>query len=658
MEWALLTGIAAVVATTFDALLLERKSGLFGGGYLAETYLHGPIETVTFLCVSLVVDATLLGLLVAPALWIASRLRLNTAGRSFLTLSLALLPVVAANFISYELFRYLGDLLNLSVLFDLTDRSAVEMLAMAMPHLLLPVLALAAAVFIILGVGWALNHFIPAPFGPELHEPRGHRRVLRVMAGLFLVGMVALSIGRLSNTAIDAGLARKPSGQALSYLVQKGSDIDQDGFGLFSRPADPDPWNAAVSPFALDLPGNGVDENGVGGDLPAASPAYEEGGSRAGRWARTPPVVLVILETYRANLLNLTVDGKAVTPILNGLAASGTAASLAFSHNGFTVQSRYHIFTGSLAGLRGSSLIDDFKANGYETAFFSAQDESFGGDMDVGFDRADVAYDARQDVDLRFSQFTSPGSLAVPYTVLLERVTTFLARRDRTKPLFLHLNFQDAHFPYVHAGIRPLISRSVVPRRQLGADRAHDLRSMYLNTAANVDWALGQALERVRRTIGEEPAVIVTSDHGESLFEDGALGHGFALNDYQTRIPLVASGLPVRLIEPIGQSDLRDAIWKALESPSDVLAPSVVRDSTKHVFQYIGVLRAPKQIALRSVSHRVTYHVHRGVVRFDDGPWRKPESLDRDERREFLRVVQTWERMKLAQAARRSGLRN
>jgi hypothetical protein len=37
MEWALLTGIAAVVATTFDALLLERKSGLFGGGYLAET---------------------------------------------------------------------------------------------------------------------------------------------------------------------------------------------------------------------------------------------------------------------------------------------------------------------------------------------------------------------------------------------------------------------------------------------------------------------------------------------------------------------------------------------------------------------------------------------------------------------------------------------
>jgi Sulfatase len=654
MEWALLTAITAVVATTFDALLLDRKVGLFHGGFLVETYLHGPIETVAFLCVSLVVDATLLGMLVAPALWMASRLRLNTAGRTFLTLSLALLPVVVANLIAYELFDYLGDLLNLSVLFDLTGRSPVEILVVATPHLILPVLALVAAACVILGVGWALNHFIPAPFGPELHEPRGHRRVLRLMTGLLLVGIVALSIGRSSNPAIDAGLARKPSGQALSYLVQKASDIDLDGYGLFSRPADPDPWNAAVSPYALDIPGNGVDENGIGGDLPAAFPLYDERRSRAGHWKRRPPVILVILETYRANLLNLTVDGRAVTPVLNELAARGVDARLAFSHNGFTVQSRYHIFTGSLAGLRGgSSLIDDFKANGYETAFFSAQDESFGADMDVGFDRANVSYDARQDINRRFSQFTSSGSLAVPYTVLLERVTTFLERRDRTKPLFLHLNFQDAHFPYGHKGIRPLISRTVVARRQLGADRADDLRSMYLNTAANVDWALGQALETVRRTVGEEPAIIVTADHGESLFEDGALGHGFALNDYQTRIPLVVSGLPVRLIEPIGQSELRDAIWRALESSSDAPVPSVVRDPAKEVFQYIGVLRAPKQIALRSVSRRVTYHIHDGMVRFDDDPWRKPASVDEDERREFLRVVRTWERMRLAQARRR-----
>jgi hypothetical protein len=173
---------------------------------------------------------------------------------------------------------------------------------------------------------------------------------------------------------------------------------------------------------------------------------------------------------------------------------------------------------------------------------------------------------------------------------------------------------------------------------------------------ANVDQALGQALDTIRRTVGEEAAVIVTADHGESLFEDGALGHGYALNDYQTRIPLVVSGLPMRVIEPIGQSDLRDAIWAALESSSEARGPSVVRDPTKQVFQYVGDLGAPKHIALRSASRRVTYHIPDGRVRFDEGPWRKPESLDPDAQRDFLDVVRLWERMRLAQATPRSAM--
>ena len=49
------------------------------------------------------------------------------------------------------------------------------------------------------------------------------------------------------------------------------------------------------------------------------------------------------------------------------------------------------------------------------------------------------------------------------------------------------------------------------------------------------------------------------ADHGESLFDEGFLGHGYALNDAQTRIPLIVSGLPLRLVEPFGQVDLRDA---------------------------------------------------------------------------------------------------
>ena len=31
----------------------------------------------------------------------------------------------------------------------------------------------------------------------------------------------------------------------------------------------------------------------------------------------------------------------------------------------------------------------------------------------------------------------------------------------------------------------------------------------------------------------------IRADHGESLFDEGLLGHGYALNDMQTRIPVV-----------------------------------------------------------------------------------------------------------------------
>ena len=84
----------------------------------------------------------------------------------------------------------------------------------------------------------------------------------------------------------------------------------------------------------------------------------------------------------------------------------------------------------------------------------------------------------------------------------------------------------------------------------------------------------------------------------------------------------------------------------------------MTRDTTKSVFQYVGVMKTPKQIALRNASRRVTYHIYDGRVRFDEGPWREPDGLDARERRDFLQVVRTWERMRLAQDKRRSAMPN
>jgi hypothetical protein len=416
------------------------------------------------------------------------------------------------------------------------------------------------------------------------------------------------------------------------------------------RPPDPNLWDGNVRPYGLDLPGNGIDEDGVGGDLPSTAEPYREAPARSAAWGSKPDVVLVVLESFRADLRGAHLDGQPVTPVLDALGGQGIAPRTAYSHNGYTVQSRRHIFTGSVADLREDTLIDDFKRQGYEVAYFSGQDESFGGpNQGVGFDRADVAYDARDDRQRRYSNFSTAGSLAVPYGVVQERVAAFLKERRKDRPLFLYVNFHDTHFPYHHRTIRPLISNSIVEQSGISPDRAADVRAMYMNTASNVDRAIGEVLSDVRRAIGREPGVIVMSDHGESLFDEGFLGHGYTLNEAQTRIPVVVANLPLVIEEPFGQADLRDAIGRALEGPDIVgRRPTLSAGSSRRVFQYLGLIERPAQIAWTGLAGRITYDFREGSVRVGDHQWRRPEELNAAEHSDFLNLVQTWERMMLA----------
>jgi hypothetical protein len=461
-----------------------------------------------------------------------------------------------------------------------------------------------------------------------------------------------VALGAASDTFSD-GLQRKPSGRLFGTLAQYVTDVDRDGYGVGGKLSDPDPFNAAVYPYALDAPGNGVDEDGVAGDLPADTPAYSEPAESA-KWQIRPNVVLIVLESFRADAVGRVLEGRPVTPKLDALARSGLSASMAFSQNGYTAQSRFHLFSGSLADLRGHrSLIDDFKANGYEVGYFSGQDDSFGGPAySVGFDRADVAYDARQDRDRRYSTFTTAGSLAVPYSRVQEKIAEFLGRRDRSRPLFLYVNFEDTHYPYHYDGVLPLVANSWVRESDIDPSHKDAVQAMYYNMAANVDRAVGGTIEMATRALGSSPAVVVTGDHGESLFDEGFLGHGYALNDVQTKIPLIASGLPIEIGEPFGQSELRDAIGSALAiGPSAQGSARLSRPDGKRVFQYLGTIDRPRQIAFVTSTGRTIYDFRTRQVALSDGKWQRPETLQGDAAAQFVTLVQFWERMMLARAA-------
>lgn len=597
--------LSSAVVWGVETALLDRQLGIFRGGFLAVQQLRGPGEITGFLAASLLIDLSLCGSLVLLGLWIGGRLRLGGLAAAAVALGLATGPSLVADVVQFQVARFLGDAAHLRTLFGLVKASPGEFLAVGAVGgggVLFVLFALGLAAGLVV---WGLHRWSRQTWV----APARFSRVAGVGCAAICLAAAVVAAANLANPRVGNLVGRKPAGTALVMAIRWVTDVDGDGAGWLSRPADPAPWDPAIAPYALDIPGNGIDEDGLAGDLPIEFKGWDDTFRPAPRFVRRPPFVLVVLESVRGDVLDARVGGREVTPVLNAMARRGRRVSRAYSLNGFTAESRFHIFTGSLGGPRSrTSLIDDFAANGYETAFFSAQDESFGGDLDVGFDRAMVRYDARSNPELRFSRFSTPGSIGLPATVVRDKVQGFLAGRDRGRPVFLTVNFQDTHFPYAHDGVPTVVSDVRVPASAIGPARAAELRLMYLNTVAHVDRTIGELVAAVQRAEGQEPAVVVVSDHGESLFEEGFLGHGYALNEAQTRVVLLSAGLNLTLEEPVTQLRLRTAIGCALSEPDDTCGAAEAASPSRWL-QYIGRFERPASMGWLDPMCRLKFDV-------------------------------------------------
>lgn len=633
------------MVTAIDGVLLERSKGFFRGGFLSTDHLEGLPQTAVFIAVSVLTDAALIGAVVALVAWALSWTRLRPWARSAAGALVALGALVAHDIVSYEIARYLGDAFDLGLMFDLVGRNPRELFAVASGHLVLPAITVLVSCGAAAGMVWTAHRCSPV----DSHRARREPVAMPVL--LALGGVVVFGVAATASDVFENGLLRKPAGQALAFVVNRATDVDFDGYGIVGRSADPAPFNAAVFPYALDVPGNGVDEDGIAGDLPPHA-AFEDAPIPRRPFSRKPDVVLFVLESFRADVVGASFDSKPITPVLDDLATRGLSRHAAYSHNGYTVQSRFHLFTGALAAPPGApTLIDDFKANGYRVAYLSGQDESFGGEKyDIGFSRADVARDAREDPSLRYTSGSTPGSLAVPLTVVERRVSELLASTPPETPLLLCVNFHDTHFPYGYDGLQTLTSATRLPRERTEPGERPQLWAMYTNTAANVDRAIGTVIDNMRDVRKKEPGVVVIADHGESLFDEGFLGHGYGLNDVQTRVPLVVANLPMALPDPFAQADLRGALLAAMTSEPGSDAPfSVPRLEGAPIFQYLGTLTRPSQVAFLESGGRFIYDFRSKRVQAG-GEWLRPDELPKSEHDRFLELIRYWERIQLVRA--------
>ena len=261
----------------------------------------------------------------------------------------------------------------------------------------------------------------------------------------------------------------------------------------------------------------------AGGLLAAAPPAAK---------TRRPDVLLITIDTLRADATGFSGNAKASTPVLDRLAASGRVFTNAHAHNVVTLPSHANLLTGLYPyqhGVRdntGFRLADRFptlatelKAAGYATGAFVG---SFPLDSRFGLDRGFDVYDDR----------TTRGDQLETFSLAERRgdevVAAALAwwQSRRGAPRFLWVHVYDPHQPYM-------------PPEPF-ASRFRD--NPYLGEVAATDAFLAPLLNPLRE--GKEPPclVVVTADHGESLGEHGELTHGLFAYEATLKVPLVVWG--------------------------------------------------------------------------------------------------------------------
>jgi len=243
------------------------------------------------------------------------------------------------------------------------------------------------------------------------------------------------------------------------------------------------------------------------------------------RSGSTPPagrerelnVLLITVDTLRADAPGYAGQPAARTPTIDRLAEGGARFLRAYAHNTITLPSHANILTGRLPfehGVRdnGARLPADvetlatiLKSHGYRTgAFVSAYpvDSRFG--LARGFD----VYDDR------FTDAPRPAFLEQERS---GQATVALARRwidsGGTGPYLCWVHIYEPHFPY---------------------------QPDYLSDVAAADRALAPLLEPILdegdhgRTL-----VVLTGDHGESLGEHGEATHGIFAYEATLRVPLI-----------------------------------------------------------------------------------------------------------------------
>lgn len=301
---------------------------------------------------------------------------------------------------------------------------------------------------------------------------------------------------------------------------------------------------------------------------------------------RPPNLLIVVVDTLRADRLGSAGNPDGLTPFLDDLAKTGVRFDNAFAASSWTVPSVASLFTSrfptqhrvtsyeSVLADDEVTLVEQLQGQGFVSAGFTANPRltaSFG--YAQGFDAWQVVGKA--------------GKARGP-----EVRAACLGWLDGTRssrpdaPIALYVHLMEPHAPYnPPAGIRSRVAPGASAHAIRTANRKLIPPPLFGDTVTDRELALLQQLydgevaaadDELRALFGaltergflERAVVVVTADHGEEFREHDVIGHGYTLYDSGLRVPLLLSwpGGPRDEVvdEPVSLVDLAPTLLSAV----------------------------------------------------------------------------------------------
>lgn len=259
------------------------------------------------------------------------------------------------------------------------------------------------------------------------------------------------------------------------------------------------------------------------------------------RGVQKPNVILITLDTTRADHIACYGYPDVKTPALDALAARGILFEQAATAAPLTLPAHCSIMTGTYPTYHGvrvngntalsdkqTTLAEILVAQGYQTGAFIGAfvlDGRWG--LNQGFEHYDDQFDLKKYKHLDLGEVQRPGQ---------EVMDAALAWLDSHKanPFFAWIHLYDPHAPYEPP--EPYYSE-YVRRGRVG---------LYDGEIASMDGQIGRCIAWLESNgLDDDTIIVLIGDHGEGLGSHGEGTHGYFIYDYAAHVPfIVATPLP------------------------------------------------------------------------------------------------------------------